>query len=568
MTTLSRALALLEIPKGRAVVAIIAATITLASALTLAGVSAWLIMRAFEMPPVLDLTVAVVAVRALGISRGVFRYLDRLATHDLALRGTVAARTSVYDRLARGNPRAALGASRGGLLARTGEDIDTLGETVVRCVVPIAVAVLLGIAAVGTMALIAPAAALVLAVALVAAGVLAPALAAAAARHREYDADRYRSEHREAAMNVLDHAAELQVSGQISESLNRADRAIGSAHRSVDKTAIAAAGAGAVTPIAVGASVAGALLIGMQLYGAGEIALTSLGILVLLPLAAFEATSVLPEAAVHLQRAQRAAHRVMALVDDAAEPPTAKEPARPPSGYELRVQDLRCGWDGSEKTGPFGFRWPAGSRILITGPSGAGKSTLLMTIAGLIPPISGSVTAGGVPLHEWEPAALRRTVSFFAEDAHIFATTIRENLRVGRSDATDAEMAAVLHEVGLGEWLGELPDGIDTMLSGGEEAVSGGQRRRLLLARAILSPARVLLLDEPAEHLDADDAERLLEELLDPASGLVASDRTVVVVSHLVPARTIVETDHRNAGVSFHRVGPVTAVADTGQTRR
>ncbi|AEF39167.1 thiol reductant ABC exporter subunit CydC [Hoyosella subflava] len=538
MRTLWRALRLLEIPAGRTCLAIAAATVTLGSALTLAGVSAWLIMRAFEMPPVLDLTVAVVAVRALGISRGVFRYLDRLATHDLALRGTVAARTTVYERLATGHPRAALGASRGGMLARTGEDIDTLGETVVRAVVPAAVAVLLSLAAVVALAVIAPAAALILALALIAAGVLAPLLAAGAARLREAEADRYRGEHRDAAMNVLDHAAELKVSGQFGAAVLRAETSLHNSDRSADRAAVSSAGAASVTPLAVGVSVIGALLIGMNLYATDSLSITSLGILVLLPLAAFEATSALPDAAVHLLRARQAAGRVMMLLDEATSV-TAEGQGGRAHGHSIAAQQLHCGWGGTVASGPLTLNWPEGSRVLITGPSGAGKSTLLMTLAGLIPPVGGSAAAGGQPLDDWDPDTLRRTVTFFAEDAHIFATTLRDNLLVARPDATRENMVDAMQRVGLGDWLNELPDGLDTVLVGGDEALSGGQRRRLLLARALLSPASVLLLDEPTEHLDADDAARLLDALLDRDSGLVHHDRTVVVVSHQRPSRTI-----------------------------
>ncbi|MBB3037376.1 thiol reductant ABC exporter subunit CydC [Hoyosella altamirensis] len=538
MRTLWRALRLLEIPPGRTCLAIAAATVTLGSALTLAGVSAWLIMRAFEMPPVLDLTVAVVAVRALGISRGVFRYLDRLATHDLALRGTVAARTTVYERLATGHPRAALGASRGGMLARTGEDIDTLGETVVRAVIPAAVAVLLSLAAVVALAVIAPAAALILALALIAAGVLAPLLAAGAARLREAEADRYRGEHRDAAMNVLDHAAELKVSGQFGAAVLRAETSLHNSDRSADRAAVSSAGAASVTPFAVGVSVIGALLIGMNLYATDSLSITSLGILVLLPLAAFEATSALSDAAVHLLRARQAAGRVMTLLDEATSVP-AEDRDGHAHGYAIAAQQLRCGWGGTPAAGPFTLNWPEGSRVLITGPSGAGKSTLLLTLAGLIPPVGGAAAAGGQPLEDWDPDTLRRTVTFFAEDAHIFATTLRDNLLVARADATREDMVDAMQRVGLGDWLNELPEGLDTMLVGGDEALSGGQRRRLLLARALLSPAPVLLLDEPTEHLDADDAARLLDALLDRDSGFVHHDRTVVVVSHQRPSTTI-----------------------------
>ena len=111
---------------------------------------------------------------------------------------------------------------------------------------------------------------------------------------------------------------------------------------------------------------------------------------------------------------------------------------------------------------------------------------------------------------------MHRTVSFFAEDAHIFATTVRDNLLVARGDCHDDELTAALDAVGLGGWLAGLPDGLSTVLTGGAQAISAGQRRRLLLARAVISPARIVLLDEPTEHLDATDAERVLCDLLGP----------------------------------------------------
>ncbi|WP_149361632.1 thiol reductant ABC exporter subunit CydC [Lolliginicoccus suaedae] len=531
---LRRGLALLDIPRDRTLLAILAATITLGSALALAAVSAWLIMRAFAMPPVLDLTVAVVAVRALGISRGVFRYLDRLATHDIALHGTVAARTTLYRRLATGNPRAALAARRGQLLARTGEDIDTLGETVVRVLIPVAVALLLALIAVGGLALISPLAAAILALALLLSGAVAPALAARAATIREHAADTHRGEHRDATMTVLDHAAELRVTGQLRPALDRAADALRRTDASIDRSATTTALASAATPLAIAASVIGSLLIGLELYGNGEIALTSLGILVLLPLAAFEATSALPDAAIHALRARNASHRLLGLLDDAgtgeafSSAPAVSRGAAVSGVVDggLELRGLQHGWSTSLAP-PLDATWPTGSRILVTGPSGTGKTTLLLTLAGLIPPVSGTVETPG--------ADVRDGALFLAEDAHIFATTVRDNLLLARGDATDADLLAACEAVGLGEWLATLPDGLGTILEGGEEALSGGQRRRLILARAVLSPAPILLLDEPTEHLDAVSAVRLLDALLDRGSGLIDARRTVIVASHLAP---------------------------------
>ncbi len=148
------------------------------------------------------------------------------------------------------------------------------------------------------------------------------------------------------------------------------------------------------------------------------------------------------------------------------------------------------------------------------------------------------MTLDGVDLVEIEQAALRRRVVFFAEDAHIFDTSILENLRVARGTVDESEARAALASVGLGPWADGLPDGVHTVLASGARDISGGQRRRLLLARAILSSAEILLLDEPAEHLDAEDAAYLQRQLLDSGSGLVDPARTVVVVTHSLPADT------------------------------
>ena len=158
-----------------------------------------------------------------------------------------------------------------------------------------------------------------------------------------------------------------------------------------------------------------------------------------------------------------------------------------------------------------------------------------MTLAGLLAPSRGDVTLDGSPLRLFSEDEIRRAIGFFAEDAHIFATTVRDNLLVARGDCPDHELGVALHRVGLDAWLGGLPNGLDTVLSGGAQALSAGQRRRLLLARAIISPARIVLLDEPTEHLDAADAETILRSLLDADGGLVAAERTVVVATHHLP---------------------------------
>ncbi|TRW83300.1 ATP-binding cassette domain-containing protein [Mycolicibacterium sp. 018/SC-01/001] len=463
---------------SRLLVAILFGTLSLGSALALAGVSAWLITRAWQMPPVLDLTIAVVAVRALGISRGVFGYCERLTSHDTALRSAGSARERIFARLAAAPADAVTRSHSGELVARVGAGVDDVADVLVRAVVPICVAGVLGAAAVGTVAVISPRAAAVLTASLAMAGVAAPAAAARASRRAESAAAQHHSARDSAAMLALEHAAELRVAGRLDGVLADAGAQQRLWGRAMDRAAAPAAMAAAAPAAAIGISVLGALLAGVAL--ANSVAPTTLAVLMLLPLSAFEATSALPAAAVTLTRARVAARRLAELTE-----PTRSVRRRP----DVAAPHL-----------------DPGDRVAVVGPSGSGKTTLLMHTAG----------------------------TFFAEDAHLFATTVRDNLLVARGDATDEELVDALTRVGLGRWLADLPDGLATVLVGGAAAVSAGQRRRLLLARALICTAPTVLLDEPTEHLDRSDAETLLSDILAP-SGLFGPGRTVVVATHRLP---------------------------------
>ncbi|WP_425296965.1 ATP-binding cassette domain-containing protein [Nocardia abscessus] len=592
---LRRMWALLELSRLRVAVAIGWGVLALGSGLGLAALAAWLIARAWQMPPVLDLSIAVVAVRALGISRGLCRYLERLATHDVALRAMTTARTTVYRTLARSDfwlrrpegsrsgddrPVARPGETkpprRGDLLVRIGSDIDDLGAVVVRVFVPVAVAVVLSIAAVALLATISSPAAVLLAGALTLSGVVAPWLSAKAASEAERAVRADRAEFTAQALTVLDHAAELRVAGRLDTALAAAGAASRRAVAAEDRAAAHSAWSAAATPLSIGAAVLGALLIGITLYGpdggtAGAMTPMALVILVLLPLSAFEAVGPLAAAAQALTTARAALHRLDAFESGCTSAdPWARVTTLPPhsrdaeevartgdsraadpvssagraghaapggttshsgSGVAPRQASDRC-VDGegvprrsddipdpADPARPFDARVPEiprGRRIAVVGPSGSGKTTLLMKWAGLFD-------------------APRPGVTFFAEDAHLFGTSVLENLRVARGDLTAEEAEKALRTVGLGDWLDGLPEGVHTGLAGGAAAVSGGQRRRILLARALVSPARVLLLDEPTEHLEAEAGARLLRELLDVGSGLVAPDRVVLVVTHQLP---------------------------------
>ncbi|MDE0572782.1 thiol reductant ABC exporter subunit CydC [Demequina sp. B12] len=521
-----------DLSKPRVALAILTGSAALGSAVGLSAVAAWMIARAAGMPSPADLAIAAVVVRFFGIGRGLFRYLERLVSHDAALRGVVALRARVYERLAAAPADSVLSLRRGDTLARIGADVDAVGDAVVRGVIPLGVAFVVSGVAVGINAWMDPAAGIILAVALAVAAFGAAGLTWRAARlaaERSVTAD---ARVTEAVMSSLDGAAEHRVWGtaqEAHEALQDADR---DAVSSQEQSARPAAFAAALQTLCAGAALVGCVWVAVKGAHYGEYGPTTAAIIALLPLAAFEGVNGVPGAVTQLFRSQKAAQRIVAMAPNTDSRGVSTQPAEPDSAepglLTVRLTELQAAWPEMTPTVPITASVGPGQILAIVGRSGVGKTTVLTTIAGALAPHAGTVDIHGEGAHTVPAERVGTDVGMTAEDAHIFGTSVMENLRVARGDVTEDQAAEVLELVGLSSWIAGLPDGLDTVLGTGGNSVSGGERRRLLLARASLTTQPVILIDEPAEHLDEAGRTALRAVL----QHLSAHNRTVVIVTH------------------------------------
>jgi ATP-binding cassette subfamily C protein CydCD len=495
------------------------------------GTSGWLISRASQQPPVLYLMVAVTATRAFGIGRSALRYAERLVSHDAVLRSLGALRTAVYGRLERLAP-AGLGATfrRGDLLARMVADVDAMQDHYLRYRLPLASTALAGVLTVGVVTWLLPLAGLLLAVGLLLAGVLVPWLALRLSIRAEHAQAETRGRLTGEVVGLLDGAAELTVSGALPARLG-ALRALDAELTGMQRRSAAGLGLGTgLTTALTGLTAVACAAVGIAAVTAGHLHGVWLAVLLLTPLAAFEGVTGLTAAVQTRRRGLRSAARLAELAE-APEP--VVEPADPAvlpaDPLPLRVRDLTVVHTGRTEPALRGvsLELTPGRRIAVVGPSGSGKTTLAHALLRFLDPASGTVTLAGTDTRTLAGDDVRRAVGLCAQDAHVFDSSLRENLRLARPDATDAELFDALASACLADFVRALPDGLDTMVGEHGAALSGGQRQRLALARALLADFPVLVLDEPAEHLDLPTADALTADLLTATRG-----RATVLITH------------------------------------
>ncbi|MFE4449181.1 thiol reductant ABC exporter subunit CydD [Streptomyces sp. NPDC056796] len=515
---------------GKLGLALLLGSLAVGSSVGLMAVSGWLISRASEQPPVLYLMVAVTATRAFGIGRAVFRYAERLVSHDAVLRMLAELRVAVYRGLERVAPAGLHATRRGDLLSRLVSDVDALQDYWLRWLLPVGTALAVGVGSVAFTGWLLPQAGAVLAAGLLLAGVGVPWLSGSFARRAERRLAPARAALAVGVADLLGGTAELTVAGALPARRERVRAADGVLTRIASRAATATALGGGLSALICGLTVVGAAVVALPAVLDGRLAGIELAVVVLTPLAAFEAVTGLPLAVQYRQRIGRSAERVFEVLDA---PVPVEEPAvpveAPSSPFPLDVRGLSARYEGAERDAldSVDLTLYAGKRVAVVGPSGSGKTTLAQVLLRFLDAREGTYRLGGVEASALDGDTVRTFVGLCAQDAHVFDSSIRENLRLARTGATDAELRDALAAARLLDWARSLPDGLDTLVGEHGARLSGGQRQRLALARALLADFPVLVLDEPAEHLDLATADALTADLLAATRG-----RTTVLITH------------------------------------
>jgi thiol reductant ABC exporter CydC subunit len=529
MTTLRRLLELSGVPRTRVAVSVLLGTLTIVCGVGLMATAGYLISRAAERPAILSLTVAIVAVRFFGLARPLARYLERLASHDVALRGLGRARRRVYERIEPLAPAELRGDRRGDLLSRLVADVDSLQNLHLRGIGPPLVAVAVGAVSVAAAAAVLPVAGIVLAAGLLAAGLAAAAAGAASNRRGGREAVA-RGELTAELVETLSGSAELAAYGRQNDCLHRLYEADGRLVRVARRAALADGTGEGLRLALAGVTVASVLAVAISAHSAGGLGRVSIALLALLALASFEAVQSLAEAARELGETIAAGRRLLELTDRESSVTDPEDPLPLPAGpLSIALEGVRARYAPGEPPALDGctLRLDPGRRIALVGPSGAGKTTVANLLLRFLDPEQGRVTIAGTDLRAYRQDDVRGVIAVAGQDAHLFSTSIRDNVRLARPGASDEEVEQALDTARIGDWVRSLPDGLDTLVGEEGRELSGGQRQRIGLARAFFADAPVLVLDEPTAHLDPPTAQRLLEDVL-----AVSGDRSVLLITH------------------------------------
>jgi len=525
--------------RGGFLLALLWGTIAALFAVALTSVSGWLIVRASQQPPILYLLVAIVGVRFFGIGRSIFRYLERLRLHDAIFAAMTDLRIATWTRLAAQGPSIARVLRGERAIDHLIGDIDRVRDLTPRVLMPPLVGAATAVVVTIALGILLPATVPLMLACSLASLVVAPFVALKADRAAGEGDVRLRSRTMRMLAGLFAAAPDLHANGadlRVLRDLDRLERQASAASR---RTAWALGMGNALVILACTATSMAMLLLANGALRDGTITPQVAAVLVLTPLALVDPFIATCDAVQQWPALQLVLGRFRAQTDDAipvAAPSSV--PAAAPEGQALgtvsalSVEDLAARWPGMTEEVFAGLTASAsrGRWLAVTGPSGSGKSTFLTVLQAFLRPSAGRYCLNTQDTAAMREETIRAHIAWCPQEAHLFDSSLRANLLLARSreDApTEADLLAALAQVGLGDLLADLPDGLETVIGSQGSHLSGGQRQRVAIARTLLTRADVLLIDEPTAHLDRESANALMADL---RAGL--SDRVVVLVTH------------------------------------
>jgi thiol reductant ABC exporter CydC subunit len=530
--TFRRLLRLAAPLSGSIGLAVLLGVLTVGSGIGLMATSAYLISAAALHPSVAALGVAIVGVRFFGISRGIWRYLERYVSHYVTFGLLARLRVWFYAAIEPLAPARLLAYRSGDLLTRVVSDIQTLQDFYVRVLAPPLVAALVGVGMWYFLGAFNGVFAVTLLGFYLLAGAGVPLLTHLLSRRLGQELIAVRAELNVALVDGIQGVADVVAFGQEDahyrrvQALNR--RLIAGQERMAWIGALQGALGNGLMNLALWTMLVAAI----PLVRAGQLDGVYLAVLLLAALTSFEAVLPLPAAFGHLGATLEAARRLFEIVDAA---PAVQDPAAPspvPRDYRLEVHDLRFRYEPGAALALDGvsFTVPTGGCVALVGPSGAGKSTVARLLLRFWDTPEGAIRLGGHDLRSYHQDDLHRLIATVAQQTYLFNTTIGENLRLARPAATEADLVRATRQAQIYEFIAALPRGFDTPIGEQGLRLSGGERQRLALARAFLQDAPILLLDEPTAHLDTLTEQALLE----PLHALMRGRTTLLITHRLV----------------------------------
>ena len=495
-------------------------------AVALLGTAAWLISQASEYPPVLTLTVAAVLVRTFALGRAFMRYAERLVGHDAAFRGLTELRVRVYERLERIAPVGLAQFTKGDLLNRLVVDVDSALDLPLRIVLPWAQAVFVSVTTVAFLAWLLPGVGLIVGLIVVLALIVSPLIIGRTTRRAEYLLAPSKAELTSVVVTALNSCADLSANGRILDTTTRAHIIDDSITALSRRESFVLGIGGAIATVLQGLAICVTLVIAIPAVATGRIEPVWLAVVALLPLALIDVLATLPGSALAYARLKGSADRIAGVMDSPDPLADLKNPKTLGSDpSSISVHKLSASWSTVRVLDGIDFDLRAGERVAIVGPSGSGKSTLAAVLMGFLP-YEGSARIEGIELSSVLGDDLREHISVLSQQAHIFDTTIAENIRLGR-EIDESAVWRSLEQAQLAVWARSLPDGLQTSVGTFGMSISGGEAQRLALARFLVQPRPVVILDEPTEHLDRETAQELENTLFAALTGF-----TTIVITH------------------------------------